>query len=54
MLMGQSRNAYYEFFKATHFAVAIIFLFFFFIHCDFRLSSWLAPPDSFILYPFLA
>lgn len=34
------RNRYYEFFKATHFLAAMIFVVFFFIHCDFRLTSW--------------
>lgn len=34
------RNRYYEFFKATHFIVALLFILFFFFHCDFRLSSW--------------
>ncbi|KAJ6083836.1 hypothetical protein N7467_007971 [Penicillium canescens] len=34
------RNRFYEFFKATHIFVAVVFVVFFFIHCDFRLSSW--------------
>ncbi|KAL1962021.1 hypothetical protein VTN77DRAFT_665 [Rasamsonia byssochlamydoides] len=34
------RNRYYEFFKATHILAAIVFVVFFFLHCDFRLSSW--------------
>ncbi|KAL4889839.1 hypothetical protein BDV59DRAFT_185610 [Aspergillus ambiguus] len=34
------RNRFYEFFKATHFLAALLFLLFFFFHCDFRLSSW--------------
>lgn len=34
------RNRYYEFFKATHFFVAMVFVIFFFFHCDFRMSSW--------------
>lgn len=34
------RNRYYEFFKATHFFMAMVFVIFFFIHCDFRMSSW--------------
>ncbi|KAK3935272.1 ferric reductase [Diplogelasinospora grovesii] len=34
------RNRYYEFFKATHLLAAAAFVVFFFIHCDFRLSSW--------------
>ncbi|KAH8690853.1 ferric reductase [Talaromyces proteolyticus] len=34
------RNRYYEFFKSTHITVSILFIFFFFIHCDFRLTSW--------------
>lgn len=37
---NSSRNRYYEFFKATHFIVALLFILFFFFHCDFRLSSW--------------
>jgi len=34
------RNVSYEFFKATHFIAALVFVLFFFLHCDFRLSSW--------------
>ncbi|KAE8355075.1 ferric reductase like transmembrane component-domain-containing protein [Aspergillus coremiiformis] len=40
MSLPSIRNRYYEFFKATHFLVALLFLLFFFFHCDFRLSSW--------------
>lgn len=36
----QNRNQYYEFFKTTHFIVVVAFIFFLFIHCDFRLTSW--------------
>ncbi|KAL7628445.1 hypothetical protein AAE478_002648 [Parahypoxylon ruwenzoriense] len=34
------RDRFYEFFKATHYIAALVFLVFFFIHCDFRLTSW--------------
>ncbi|KAI5917485.1 putative FRE ferric reductase-like transmembrane component [Camillea tinctor] len=34
------RDRFYEFFKATHYIAALIFILFFFFHCDFRLSSW--------------
>ncbi|KAM4063792.1 ferric reductase like transmembrane component domain-containing protein [Hirsutella rhossiliensis] len=34
------RNRYYEFFKATHFFFAAVFVVFFFLHCDFRMTSW--------------
>lgn len=34
------RDRYYEFFKATHLFAAAVFFIFFFIHCDFRLTSW--------------
>ncbi|USW58882.1 Putative ferric reductase, NAD binding domain, ferric reductase transmembrane component-like protein [Septoria linicola] len=34
------RNWCYEFFKFSHFAAALIFVVFFFLHCNFRLSSW--------------
>ncbi|CAI7666076.1 unnamed protein product [Penicillium pancosmium] len=34
------RNRYYEFFKGTHFFMAMVFMIFFFLHCDFRMSSW--------------
>ncbi|KJZ79977.1 hypothetical protein HIM_00691 [Hirsutella minnesotensis 3608] len=34
------RNRFYEFFKATHYFFAAVFVVFFFIHCDFRLTSW--------------
>lgn len=44
------RNRFYEFFKATHICAAVIFIVFFFLHCDFRLSSWyvtrLGPVDK--------
>ncbi|KNG90695.1 ferric-chelate reductase [Aspergillus nomiae NRRL 13137] len=40
MSLPSIRNRYYEFFKATHFLVALLFLLFFFLHCDFRLTSW--------------
>ncbi|EGD92822.1 ferric-chelate reductase [Trichophyton tonsurans CBS 112818] len=34
------RKRFYEFFKATHFFAAIVYVIFLFIHCDFRLTSW--------------
>lgn len=34
------RNMAYEWFKLTHFLAAMVFMIFFFIHCDFTLSSW--------------
>ncbi|KAL0775952.1 hypothetical protein CaCOL14_007239 [Colletotrichum acutatum] len=34
------RDRYYELFKATHLFAAAVFFIFFFIHCDFRLTSW--------------
>lgn len=34
------RNRYYEFFKSTHYLAALIFIIFFFFHCDYTLSSW--------------
>ncbi|OTB15761.1 hypothetical protein K445DRAFT_317405 [Daldinia sp. EC12] len=34
------RDRFYEFFKVTHYVAAVVFVVFFFIHCDFRLSSW--------------
>lgn len=34
------RNWCYEWFKFSHFVAALVFVLFFFIHCDFRLSSW--------------
>ncbi|EMR65091.1 putative ferric reductase transmembrane protein [Eutypa lata UCREL1] len=34
------RDRYYEIFKATHYLAALVFMIFFFFHCDFRLSSW--------------
>ncbi|OAA47291.1 Flavoprotein transmembrane component [Beauveria brongniartii RCEF 3172] len=40
MSISWIRNKFYEFFKATHFFFAIVFVVFFFIHCAFRLSSW--------------
>lgn len=40
MSLGSIRNRYYDFFKSTHLLAALVFVVFFFIHCDFRLSSW--------------
>ncbi|KAJ5096141.1 hypothetical protein NUU61_005497 [Penicillium alfredii] len=40
MSLPAIRNRYYEFFKSTHILVAVVFVVFFFLHCDFRLSSW--------------
>lgn len=40
MSIGVIRNRFYEFFKATHFLAIAIFVVFFFLHCDFRLTSW--------------
>lgn len=38
------RNRFYEFFKATHYFAALTFIVFFFLHCDFRMTSWYTPP----------
>ncbi|PWY66840.1 hypothetical protein BO94DRAFT_330991 [Aspergillus sclerotioniger CBS 115572] len=40
MSLPAIRNRFYEFFKATHFLAALLFIIFFFFHCDFRLTSW--------------
>lgn len=40
MSIGPIRNRFYEFFKATHYLVTMLFVVFLFLHCDFRLSSW--------------
>lgn len=34
------RNRFYEFFKWMHYLATLLFVIFFFIHCDFRLTSW--------------
>jgi hypothetical protein len=34
------RNRYYEFFKSTDYIASAVFIVFFFLHCNFRLSSW--------------
>ncbi|EFR00970.1 hypothetical protein MGYG_03972 [Nannizzia gypsea CBS 118893] len=34
------RRRFYEFFKATHLFAAMVYVVFFFIHCDFRLTAW--------------
>ena len=34
------RKMGYEFFKATHFFAAVIFILIFFFHCDYTLNSW--------------
>lgn len=38
--MSPIRNMCYEWFKFSHFLAALVFILFFFFHCDFRLSSW--------------
>jgi NAD(P)H-flavin reductase len=40
MSIGPIRNRFYEFFKATHFLAALLFVLFFFFHCDHTLTSW--------------
>ncbi|KAH8684246.1 ferric reductase [Tricladium varicosporioides] len=40
MSIGPIRNRFYESFKAGHYIAIVLFLFFLFIHCDFRLTSW--------------
>lgn len=40
LILTSYRNRFYEIFKATHFVAALLFILFFFIHCDFRLTSW--------------
>ena len=37
---GYYSRRFYEFFKATHFLAVLVFVLFFFLHCDFRLTSW--------------
>lgn len=39
MSIGPIRNRFYESFKWTHYLAIIFFIFFFFIHCDFTLTS---------------
>lgn len=45
-------DRYYEFFKATHFFFAMVFVIFFFLHCDFRMSSWDYFIATAVLYSF--
>ena len=40
MSLPSIRNRFYEFFKASHMIAAVLFIVFFFFHCDFILSSW--------------
>lgn len=40
MSLPSIRNRFYEFFKASHMIAAVLFIVFFFLHCDFILSSW--------------
>ncbi|KAF1991112.1 hypothetical protein K402DRAFT_171576 [Aulographum hederae CBS 113979] len=40
MSNGPLRNRYYEVFKFMHYVSAVLFVVFFFFHCNFRLSSW--------------
>ncbi|PHH73311.1 hypothetical protein CDD82_5541 [Ophiocordyceps australis] len=44
------RNRWYEFFKASHYFFAIVFLVFLFLHCDFRLTSWDYIIAAIVLY----
>lgn len=34
------RDRFYEFFKSTHLMAALVFVVFFFLHCDFTLTTW--------------
>lgn len=34
------RDRFYEIFKATHLLAAVVFVVFFFLHCDYTLTSW--------------
>lgn len=38
-MCAKNRNKFYEFFKATHYLMAIVFMVFLFIHCDLTLTS---------------
>ncbi|OCL14468.1 ferric-chelate reductase [Glonium stellatum] len=40
MSIGPIRNRFYELFKVTHYLASLLFILFFFFHCDFRLTSW--------------
>ncbi|KAF5374359.1 hypothetical protein D9758_004713 [Tetrapyrgos nigripes] len=40
MSWGFIRNRYYETFKKLHFAAALVFMVFLFLHCDWTLTSW--------------
>lgn len=40
MSISWIRNRFYECFKATHYAAAILFILFLFFHCDYTLTSW--------------
>ncbi|KAJ5935557.1 Riboflavin synthase-like beta-barrel [Penicillium verhagenii] len=40
MSLPAIRNRFYEFFKATHMIAAVVFIVFFFLHCNSTLSSW--------------
>lgn len=40
MSLPSIRNRFYKFFKASHIIAAVLFIVFFFLHCDFILSSW--------------
>ncbi|CAJ2501342.1 Uu.00g041950.m01.CDS01 [Anthostomella pinea] len=39
MSISWIRNRFYEFFKVTHYIAALVFVVFFFLHCDFTLTS---------------
>lgn len=40
MLFYRNSDAFYEFFKIMHHIAGILFVVFFFLHCNFRLTSW--------------
>ncbi|KAF8642996.1 hypothetical protein AX16_009241 [Volvariella volvacea WC 439] len=50
MSWGPIRNRFYETFKKLHFIAAGLFVGFFFVHCNFRLSSWDYMISSVVVY----
>ncbi|CAH0021238.1 unnamed protein product [Clonostachys rhizophaga] len=40
MSIRSIRDRYYEFFKSTHIFFAVVFFIFFFLHCDYILTTW--------------
>ncbi|KAI0794429.1 ferric reductase NAD binding domain-containing protein [Fomes fomentarius] len=50
MSWGPIRNRYYETFKKLHYVATFFFIFFLWVHCNFRLTSWDYIIATIVLY----